>query len=32
MKVNELIVVKKNYKNSKFGSQVVELLQLGHIF
>lgn len=25
MKVNDLIVVKKNYRNSKFRSQVVEL-------
>jgi hypothetical protein len=29
MKVNELIVVKKNYKNSKFRSQVVELCRSG---
>lgn len=29
MKVNELIVVKKNYKNSEFRSQVVELCRSG---
>ncbi|MCE7065749.1 hypothetical protein [Dyadobacter sp. CY326] len=29
MKVNELVVVKKNYKNSKFRSQVVELCRSG---
>ena len=29
MKVNELIVIKKNYKNSKFRSQVVELCRAG---
>ena len=29
MKVNELIVIKKNYKNSKFRSQVVELCRSG---
>lgn len=29
MKVNKLIVVKKNYKNSKFRSQVVELCRSG---
>ena len=29
MKVNQLIVIRKNYKNSKFRSQVVELCRSG---